>query len=596
MSSADIPSEIPTPEPLAPAATTSPPSTVDPLREWIEFFRPLLRYVYNHNPFYPLSAVLVLLGLHHLFHDVEAAENLTDIGFSNARLWAVLAGYAVLLAGTSIWIVRYGKVWDDARTILLTLVLLLVAMSVNSDKPISRHVPSAPLFLIGGLGFVLLLTETTLRMARIQLSWSLRLPMYAFFALFFLYPIGLDYCLHTIGDINNTRGLKATLFGVLLFPTAAAMVTFTLLPAAIRGPAVVRANDTPWTWPCYPWSLFVVLGVAVILRAFYFTISFHPRVGTDSAFAPYFLTPFAIAVAMILFELGRSGGHRFTEHLACAFPLAWLPMSLTGQPACDPSGDFLCLHMEWIGSPMQVTLAGLLVFYGYAFLRSGPLWLTPASIALTTLAAIVSPQTVDLQTFGSPNWQPLAVAAVMSFAAAWRLPQASIRWFIGASLGVLSLCLALPGMMLANRGVLPFHLMLMAMLVIGLCGRDAFAARLRDFVAAAFVGLTFGVMVYSARSWYGLSPAVAMMYLLSMSAIIWISWRIHRSREFLATAGLVSIAASGQTYLSLMALLQHSGNPRGWGLLAAGAGCFAAGLATSLAKARERETPRTPLS
>lgn len=589
MSIPEIPADNPPLElPPAPSAVKTTP--IDPLREWFEFIRPLLRYVYNHNPFYPLSAVLVLLGLHHLFHDVEASENLTDISFSNARLWAVLAGYAVLLAGTSIWIVRVGKVWDDARTILLTLVLLLVAMSVNSDKPISRHVPSAPLFLVGGLGFVLLLTETTLRAARIRLSWSLRLPMYAFFALFFLYPIGLDYCLHTIGDINNTRGLKATLFGVLLFPTAASLVTLTLMPAAMSGRGLARDNGTPWTWPCYPWSLFVVLGVAVLLRAFYLTISFHPRAGTDSAFAPYFLTPFALAVAAVLFELGRSGGHRFTENLACLFPLAWLPMSLTGQPACDPSGDFLCLHREWIGSPMQVTIAGLLIFYGYAFLRSGPAWLTAAVISLTALASIVGPLTVDLTTFGPPVWQPLAVASVMCFLAAYRRPEASIRWFIGTTFAVWSLSLAVPQVMLAYRGAALVHLMLAAMLLIGLLGRDKFATLLRDMVAAAFVGLAFGVMVYSARSWYGLSPEIAMLYLLALCGTTWLNWRVHRSKEFLATAALVSVAASGQTYLSLMALLQQSGNPRGWGLLAAGVGCFVAGLATTVAKARQRET------
>ncbi|HET6426132.1 MAG TPA: hypothetical protein VFG20_20745, partial [Planctomycetaceae bacterium] len=448
MSSTDLPVDDLPPDPLE-SSDPLPSSRTKPKTDWYEFFRPMLRYVYNHNPFYPMSAVLVLLGLHHLFHDAEASANLTDISFSNARLWAVLAGYATLLAAASVWIVRYGRVWDDARTILLTLVLLLVAMSVNSDKPISRHDPSAPLFLLGGLGFVVLLTETTLRMSRIQLGWSLRQPMYAFFALFFLYPIGLDYCLHTIGDIDNTRGFKATLFGVLLFPTAAAAITLTLLPAAISGPALARQSGTPWTWPTYPWSLFVVLGVAVILRAFYLTISFHPRSGTDSSFAPYFVTPFAIAVAMVLFELGRSGGHRVTQHVACAFPLAWLPMSLTGEAACDPSGDFLCLHLDWIGSPLQVTVAGLLVFYAYAYFRNGPAWLTPATIAITALASIVSPKTVDLNSFGSPNWMPLAVASGMCFLAAYRQPHASIRWFTGVSLGVMSLCLALPTAMLA---------------------------------------------------------------------------------------------------------------------------------------------------
>lgn len=590
MSSAELPNVDPLPV-LTVSENSPPVKSVDALTEWYEFLRPTLCYVYNHNPFYPLSAVFVLLGLHHLFHDVEAAENLTDIGFSNAQLLAVLAGYATLLAGTSIWVVRYGKVWDDARTILLTLVLLLLAMSVNSDKPISRHVPSVPFFLIGGLGFVFVLIETTLRLARIQLAWPLRLPMYAFFALFFLYPIGLDYCLHTIGDVNNARGFRATLFGVLLFPTAAAMVTLTLLPAATRGPRVSLANGTPWVWPLYPWSLFVILGVAVVLRAFYLTISFHPRTGTDSAFAPYFVTPFVVVVALILFELGRSVEHLFTQHLACLVPLAWLPMSLTGQPACDPSGDFLCLHMEWIGAPMQVTLAGLLGFYTYAYFRRGPQWLMPAIIVLTTLTSIVSSRTVDLETLGVPNWRPLAVASVLGLIAAIRTPQSSLKWFSAVVLGLASLCLAMPDIMLIQRGVLPLHILLMATLVIGLCGRDVFAARLRDSVAAAFVALAFGVMVYATRSRHGISPEVAMAYLLTLCGTVWISWRFHRSREFLATAILVTLAATVQTAASLTVLLQ---NPRAWGLLAGGAACFAAGVATSFAKVREQKVLESP--
>ncbi len=175
---------------------------------------------------------------------------------------SVIAGYAMVLAAIVCLIVRLGKVWDDARTILLTLVLLLVTLSINADKPILMHAGGTSWFLIGGLIFSLGLCEVVLRMTGIALPWLLRGPFYLFLTLFFLYPVGLDYCLHTIGDTQNALGNRLTLIGVLLFPTVAAAVGLLLLPAAMRGPRVIADNRTPWTWPLYPWSLFVILAVA----------------------------------------------------------------------------------------------------------------------------------------------------------------------------------------------------------------------------------------------------------------------------------------------------------------------------------------------
>jgi hypothetical protein len=91
----------------------------------------LLRYLYVHNPFYAISAVLVLLGLHSLFED-PTADDIGSIQFNNWMLLKLIAGYAVLLAGTACVIVRLNKVWEDARTIVLTLVLLIVSISVSS--------------------------------------------------------------------------------------------------------------------------------------------------------------------------------------------------------------------------------------------------------------------------------------------------------------------------------------------------------------------------------------------------------------------------------------------------------------------------------
>ncbi|MDX1970063.1 MAG: hypothetical protein SFV23_23015 [Planctomycetaceae bacterium] len=578
---------LPAPAPTAPPAPVLrlPSLTPSPLHR-------IGRYLFNHNPFYPLSAVLVLLGLHSLFHDEYAAQNLTQIGFNNGILWGVLAGYATLMAATAVWLVRWGRVWDDARTILLTLVLLLAAISVNCDKPIVLHLPAATWFLVGGLAFVLVLSEATLRLTRIALPWSLRAPMYLYFALFFLYPVLLDYTHNTIGDSNNALGLQETLLGVLLFPTVAGLITLSLIPAAMQGPNLARRITAAWTWPCYPWSLFVVLGVAVVMRAFYLTITFHPRAGTDSAFAPYFLTPFAMAIAAVIFELGRSVGHRFTQNLALAFPLLWLPMSLTDAPVRGAAGQFLQLHLQTIGSPMQVTLAGLLILYVYAMLRRGPEWLPSAVTALVCLAAVVGPHTVNADTFGPLNWQPLAAAAVLSGVRAIRQRTASLPWGLAATLGVFSLTVAgWDTSWTAYRFAAPIHLWLLSLLVIGVTLKDAAAKALLQVVGAAAVALAFGVTVYSARSYYGLSASLTMTYVSTWTIALWLAWSLNRGRDLLSAAALVSVAATLQSLVTTSAVLRSSSNPRAWALLLVGAISFAIGI---LVSARKMQTPREP--
>ena len=45
----------------------------------------------------------------------------------------MLAGYTLVLATIGVWIVRWGKVWEDARSILLLLLILFLAVSISAD-------------------------------------------------------------------------------------------------------------------------------------------------------------------------------------------------------------------------------------------------------------------------------------------------------------------------------------------------------------------------------------------------------------------------------------------------------------------------------
>jgi hypothetical protein len=93
-------------------------------------------------------------------------------------------------------------------------------------------------------------------------------PLYLAIGLFFLYPVLLMHLLDRFGDGVPRRAAGWTMWGIFLFPTAAAAVTLSLLPAVWKGPAYVAHNGTPWRWPLFPWSVFVVLGVGIVLRSY----------------------------------------------------------------------------------------------------------------------------------------------------------------------------------------------------------------------------------------------------------------------------------------------------------------------------------------
>ncbi len=90
-------------------------------------FATLPRLLYNHNPFYPISAVLMLYGMHRA---VGSSAGVTG----GRMLMEMLCGYTALLAVVGFLIARFGRVWDDARTILLIVALLLVTLSAAFDR------------------------------------------------------------------------------------------------------------------------------------------------------------------------------------------------------------------------------------------------------------------------------------------------------------------------------------------------------------------------------------------------------------------------------------------------------------------------------
>jgi hypothetical protein len=93
--------------------------------------RGLVRFVYSSNPFYILSADLVFVGLRISF----------GTGGPASRTWAHLlglGGYTLLMATTACVLIRLGKLWDDLRSLVLLIVMMLLAMALVSLVAVRR--------------------------------------------------------------------------------------------------------------------------------------------------------------------------------------------------------------------------------------------------------------------------------------------------------------------------------------------------------------------------------------------------------------------------------------------------------------------------
>src|SRR5262245_64209858 len=102
-----------------------------------------------------------------------------------------LAGYTLLLAATACVLVRYAKVWDDVRTVLLLVVLMFLATSVTFDELLVLSPGQGVACSVGGLLFALAVSDGLLRTTRLRLPALFRVPYYLILSLFFLYPVAL---------------------------------------------------------------------------------------------------------------------------------------------------------------------------------------------------------------------------------------------------------------------------------------------------------------------------------------------------------------------------------------------------------------------
>ena len=449
--------------------------------------QPLLTRLYTHNPFYAISAVLMLFA-------IRNAYGRQEIGSINCWvLLGVLGGYTTLMGFIGVLIVRWGKVWEDARSIFVVMLLLFLATSLSADDLFVKMESAGGglLLVAGGYLFAAALTEAVLRGAQIRLGWLYRLPYHLLLALFFLAPWWVSPELHP-------RSRSEMEWLIAAYPVVALMAMLTLIPAARRGAAYLSENGTPWRWPMFPWIGFGVLIFAHALRAFAMCMTFGPRgpiwlptasgiergfINFDTMWGPWFLVPMAFGVLILVLEASLSSGNvrlqRRVMLWAPALLLLALPMS-TG-PVFQ---EFLERVTGRVAAPLWIALLAMTAVSIRGWFGNVPLAGT-GLLASVLLFSVIGPQTTGPSTMTAPvAWPWLFVGAISLIAG---LRRSTMRQAIGALLLTAGLWLILPGTSLAGfRNLISLHVLWTALLAVGLIGRDQLATLLVRVMAAMF--------------------------------------------------------------------------------------------------------------
>ncbi len=440
--------------------------------------RGAIRWVCTNNPFYVLSAGLFLAGLWVSFGEQANADAIQP-----EETWALmswLAGYTLLLAGTAFVLVRFAKVWDDARTVLLLMVLMFLATSVTFDEVLVQTPSRGVACYLMGLGFAVAVSETLLRGIRLVLPAGFRIPYYLILALFFLYPMALTPLVH---EQHN----ELQMWLLFAFAGVAGFVFLTLLPAIRRGAAYVRDNGSPWPWPLYPWTLFGMLALAVPARAFLLCWSMHlPEGGAhgELVFGLFFLVPFGLALVVLLMEMGLESGSGLVMRAAIILAAGLLVLASAGQRAEPVFQEFMAIFRDRLGcTPLFLTWCALAAFYAYAAMRRVP-WATGALTAALLGLASYTPASLHLGDFAAP--QPmllLAGAALQLCLGIYR--RSPWNCVVAGLVGVYLLWSSSGPLPASYRGIAAFHLALVAVLLVGALFDNAFARWLR--AAGAFM-------------------------------------------------------------------------------------------------------------
>jgi hypothetical protein len=482
------------PQPSVPVTpVTDPPVSKSPVS-----VRPsLLKKLYNHNPFYALSAVLMLFSIRSMYGDLAIGEINCWI------MMGVMGGYTLFLAVSGWLIIRFGKVWEDARSIIVILLFLFMAISVSADDLFAR-VGSARegvyIILVGYL-FSAVVSELFLYGTGIRLGVLYRIPYHLILAAFFIAPW---FC----SSQQNLWTSDQQKWNLFLFPFISALMFLTLYPAVRKGSEYIQKSGTPWNWPWFPWITFGVFAALISFRSYLLCMAFEPdgpvwkvhnsrvAINFDSIWGIYFLIPICFVFLFLILEYAyQTKSKKLANKTLYYTPLLFL-MSFTPGFG-EVSSRFYQSVVHEYASPVWVTTCAIILFCSWAWLRKVP----KAGIGLVTsllVLSVVSPETVNFKTFRQPEAWPLLIAgAVLLFQGL--SAQSSSCCALASIILTGGIWFVIPNTVSVEYRILIIsHLLLVSWGLAGLFIRDSFTRFLRGFTGILGTVL-FSFAVLSSR-------------------------------------------------------------------------------------------------
>lgn len=520
-----------------------------------DWFSTVLKFCYIQNPFYLVGTFLVLFGFQ---QSLGNEPNLAASGL----LVSLLALYTLLLAGMAIVIIRLGRVWEDARTILLVIVLLFFMLSTSLDVVLLQAPLLGTCLLSTGLLFSIGLSESLLRTLRIGLAAQYRWPYYAMLILLFLHPVATAW-------ISYYALYSARTWAIYGFPTLAAVALLSLLPAARTRAEEEPATGTPWPWPLYPWSLFVYLTLGFVIRSWWVTISFEAILGEASYFRPFFLLPIVLAWSALLLEMGKARESVLTQGIGLLLPLIGLLLGFPGEGSTQLESALYSGLAGSVGSPPQLAVWSLLAFYAWAWLRKTAV-AEVFVIGLALLASVIGRQTFDWYSLAQP--QPLVLTFVAGSVLALAITRKS-TWR-AALCGAMALAAARYSGASVGSGLWfwQWHGPLLAFLAMSAIFNDDLARGLREIAWRITPALAAAAALVYPLAMPGLTPSAQAGYLALLLVVSVALWQREKEVPVLG-ASFLTLAAN------LLAHLRHLYLLLGQTVLADGLPWLTAGLA-----------------
>ncbi|TWT38135.1 hypothetical protein KOR34_31030 [Posidoniimonas corsicana] len=527
------------------------------------------RRLYPSNPTYLISAVLVLYGLHVAFGGGRLVGDGT-------LLTSLFCGYTLALAGVGVLVIRLGRLWEDARTVLLVLLLMFTALSTVFDLLCLRDTRAGSINLGVGFVFSVVVSEWVLRALRLGLPLAYRAPYYLQLAVLFAFPPLLGW--HSLND----RSI-AMCQGVLGFAAAAGAAQLCLVGAALRGTDKLAPRSARWVWPYYPWSIFVVLGAAMAVRTWTLCVSFSPAKGDASAFVPALLGPMVFASAVVVLLLGVR--RRSVAAQRCAMLAAAL-LPMLAEPFFTPNRAqalLLGVAHDLVGSPLFAAAVAACVLAGLGLLLRAA-WSEPSLAVSVALLLSLSPSSESLR-----DAYPLSQSAT-AVLVGWIAVRAALsRWFLQVGLGAVA-ALGLSNFAQSQQAVWQLSpleqttLAVVWLLLTPLVCRDRWSALLRETAPAWILAACAATLLVLPPVAHGnpATPAAG----ASAVALIGLAYLHATGNRWCLAAAAVSGAAAACAWLLLaVGGIENASLRSGLRIYALGFAALGGGLLVSLAKA-----------